>query len=79
MPHRIVALAQQYGVLLGGAHERISVTRATPGVAEALAIDVDTPLLEMDRIVYAIDGRPVEWRSATCNLANGNYYSVEMT
>jgi GntR family transcriptional regulator len=79
VPHRIVALAQQFGILLGGAQERLAVTRATPSVAEALAVETDTPLLELDRIVHSIDGRPVEWRSAMCHLGDGDYYSVEMT
>lgn len=79
VPHRIVALAQQFGILLGGAQERLTVTRANPTIAEALAVDVDTPLLELDRIVYGIDGKPVEWRSAMCHLNQGDYYSVDMT
>jgi GntR family transcriptional regulator len=79
IPSRIVALAQQFGVLLGGAQERVTVTKATSTVAEALAIEVDAPLLELDRIVFAIDGRPVEWRSAMCHLSDGNHYSVDMT
>lgn len=79
IPPRIVALAQQYGVLLGGAQEKVMATRATASIAEALAIDVGTPLLELDRLVYAIDGKPVEWRFATCNLIDGDYYSVDIT
>lgn len=79
VPHRIVAIAQQYGVLLGGAQERVTVSRASASIAEALAIEVDTPLLELDRVVFSIDGRPVEWRSAMCHLADSGYYSVDMT
>lgn len=79
IPPRIVALAQQFGVLLGGAHERVTATSATAAIAEALAIDVGTPLLELDRLVFAIDGRPVEWRSAMCHLPDGDHYSVDMT
>jgi GntR family transcriptional regulator len=75
---RIVALAQQFGILLGGAQERVTVTRATTSIAEALGVDVDTPLLELDRVVFSIDGRPIEWRSAMCNLSDGDYYSVDM-
>jgi len=78
-PQRVDALAQQYGILLGSARERVTVARASPNIAEALAVAVDTPLLELDRIVYAIDRRPVEWRSAMCNLLDGHHYAVEMT
>lgn len=75
---RIVALAQQYGLLLRGASEKISVMNASAEVAEALAVEDGTPLLTMDRVVTAIDGAPVEWRFAQCHLADGAYYSVEM-
>lgn len=78
VPQRIVALAQQYGVLLGGANEKVSVIKATADVAEALAVEDGTPLLTMDRVVTAIDGAPVEWRFAQCHLADGAYYSVDM-
>jgi GntR family transcriptional regulator len=77
-PQRVDVLAQQYGILLGSARERVKVARASASVAEALAIQVDTPLLELDRIVYAIDRRPVEWRSAMCHLADGHHYAVDM-
>ncbi len=78
VPQRIVALAQQFGILLGGAQERITVARANASMAEALAVDVDTPLLELDRVVFSIDGRPLEWRSAMCHLGDGHYYAVDM-
>ena len=32
-----------------------------------------TPLLKLDRIVYAIDGRPIEWRVASCHLRDMHY------
>lgn len=79
IPHRIVAIAQQFGILLGGAQERVTVSRAQPSIAEALSVEVDTPLLELDRVVVSIDGRPVEWRAAMCNLSQGSYYAVDMT
>lgn len=78
-PQRIDVLAQQYGILLGSARERVTVARASPSIAEALAVSPNTPLLELDRIVYAIDRKPIEWRSAMCNLADGHHYSVDMT
>jgi GntR family transcriptional regulator len=32
-----------------------------------------TPVLRLDRLVLAIDGRPVEWRVATCHLGEERY------
>lgn len=76
--HRIVLLAQQYGILLGKAEERVSIGTASPAVAEALGIEPDAPLLLLDRVVHTLDGRPIEWRVAHCHLAD-QYYLAEMT
>jgi GntR family transcriptional regulator len=75
--NRIVCLAQEHGVLLGRAEERISVGAASPDVAEALSIAPGSPVAMLDRVVRAIDGRCVEWRIAWCQLAK-NYYLAQM-
>jgi len=75
--HRIVCLAHKYGILLGKADERISVLAASPDVAEALSIAVGSPVAVLDRVVRAIDGRPVEWRMAWCQLTK-NHYLAQM-
>jgi GntR family transcriptional regulator len=66
-------LAQQNGLLLGGAQERISLGAAYHEAAEALDIAQGSPIMVLDRIVHTIDGRPVEWRIGQCRLA-ANYY-----
>jgi len=73
----IVVLAHRYGVLLARAEEKIGVETAKGAVAETLKIDEGTPLLTLNSVVYAIDGRPIEWRIARCHLAN-NYYMTEI-
>jgi GntR family transcriptional regulator len=78
-PHRIAAIAQEYGILLGRADERISIRNAPAYVAEALCIAPDTPVMRLDRIIRMLDGQPVEWRIAHCNLAGGCFYLAEMT
>ncbi len=75
--HSIVALAQEHGVLLGTAEERISTTKASADVAKALAIDVGAPIAVLDRIVRSISGDPVEWRVAWCELSE-NHYLAQM-
>jgi GntR family transcriptional regulator len=75
--HRIVAMAQEHGVLLGKSVERISVNIASPDVAEALGVELGTPVAMLDRIVRSIDGDPVEWRLAWCELTE-NYYLASM-
>lgn len=71
--HCIVALAKSYGIFLGKAEERISLGAASAGVAQALHIPKDSPVAIMDRVVQAIDGRPVEWRMAWCELRDNHY------
>jgi GntR family transcriptional regulator len=77
IPSSIVVLSHRYGVLLARAEERISVTTADHPAAEALSIADGTPLLKLDAVVYAIDGRPIEWRIARCDLGD-MYYMTEI-
>jgi GntR family transcriptional regulator len=74
--HRIVVLAQQFGVLLGKGEERITIASASPDVAGALQVEPATPILNLDRVVYTFDGRPAEWRLARCHLSD-EYYLAE--
>lgn len=75
VPPSIVVLAHRYGVLLARAEERIGVASATGDIALNLDVADGTPLLTLDCVVYAIDGRPVEWRTAHCHLGKSHYYS----
>src|SRR5712692_22929 len=47
----VSVLAQQYGILLGKAEERISMATAPPAIAHILGIAPDTPVLLLDRVV----------------------------
>lgn len=69
----LTELAGQYGVLLGKAEERVSVKDAPLGVAEALGIALGSPVLVLDRVVFALDGRPAEWRMGWCHISDGHY------
>jgi GntR family transcriptional regulator len=71
----IVVLAHHHGVLLARAEEKLGVAAATGDIAKALKVAEGTPLLTLDCIVYAIDGRPIEWRVAHCNLRDNHYYA----
>jgi len=73
----IVVLAHSYGVLLARASEKISVTTAEGSVAEELKVAKGTPLLKLDCVVFAIDGRPIEWHTSQCHL-HDNYYMTEI-
>lgn len=73
LPQRIADLAQEFGLVLGRGMETVSVAAAGAAAAESLAIERGTPVLQLDRVVFAIDGRPVEWRLAACHLRDEAY------
>jgi GntR family transcriptional regulator len=75
--HRITLLAQQFGLLLGKAQEQVRIGTADAMTAKELAVSEGAPLLELDRVVYALDGRPVEWRLAKCHFVD-QVYCAEM-
>jgi GntR family transcriptional regulator len=72
LPH-VAELAQRHGILLGKAEERVSVETATSDIAKALEIEVGAPVVVLDRVVFGLDRRPVEWRMGRCHLAGGHY------
>jgi GntR family transcriptional regulator len=72
LPH-LAVLAQKYGILLGKAEERVSIETATEPVAKALRIAAGSPIFVLDRVVSALDRRPIEWRIGRCHLAEGHY------
>ena len=53
------------------------MSAATGAVAEQLGMPEGAPVLVLDRVVYTIDGRPVEWRVGQCNPADMSY-AVEL-
>src|SRR5262245_17967358 len=65
----VVARAQRYGIVTGHATERISLGTADQARADALSVAPGTPLLIFDRVVYQVNGLPLEWRLAFCHLA----------
>ncbi len=72
----IVVLAHHFGVLLGRAEEKVGVAAARGDVAKLLNVAEGEPLLTLDCVVHAIDGRPIEWRLASCNLRENHYFAA---
>jgi GntR family transcriptional regulator len=58
------SLAQRNGILLGRAAERISVAPVEADQAAALGIEVGTTVVVLDRVAYAADRTPLQWRLA---------------
>jgi GntR family transcriptional regulator len=73
--HHTVELAQGFGLLPGKAEERVRIGTAPPETADALGIEPGAAVLLLDRVVLALDGRPVEWRVGHCHLAGLRYAS----
>ena len=69
---------KDYGVLVGRGDERLTPVAAKGKVAQHLAVRTGTPLIRIDRVVYGIDDRAVEWRLSFCNLG-GLHYRARLT
>ena len=65
----------QYGITIGKARELSSAVAATAKEAAQLEVKPGTPLLQVDRIAYGVDGRPVEWRVSRCHTQHYRYLS----
>ena len=79
LPNTLYTLfARDYGVTVGKAVERLRAVTAAPDVARQLAIEPNHPLLEIDRVALALDGRPFEWRISLCHTAE-TAYSVTLS
>ena len=74
---RIIVLAQEYGLFPGKAAERVSLGQPSATVAQALGVAPGSPIMVLDRVVAALDGRPIEWRMGYCHLVD-KYYMAEM-
>ena len=70
-------LAQEYGILLGKAEERVSLSGASPASPRSSGSPPARPSWCWTGVVLALDGRPIEWRMGWCHLAD-RYYMAEM-
>ena len=67
----VVTLAQRYGLLTGSASERITIAPADAMRADVLNVAPGAPLLNFDRVVFELNGLPLEWRLGYCHLTSG--------
>jgi GntR family transcriptional regulator len=56
----VLSLLEQHGLTIDYIEQTISAAIATRAVARALALEPGAPVLEVERMVFASDGRPVE-------------------
>ncbi|WP_186418790.1 tripartite tricarboxylate transporter substrate-binding protein [Bosea sp. CS1GBMeth4] len=71
----LLALLERSGVVVTRASQTISATLAGPDVAEALGLEVGSPLLSLTRVVYGPDDKGVEHLHA---LYRPDRYSFRM-
>ena len=60
----LLELLERSGVSAAKAHQTISATLASPEVADALGVEIGSPLLSLTRVVLGADGRGIEYLSA---------------
>ena len=74
LPNTLYTLfALDYGVTVGRAEERLRAVPAGGEAARQLGLERNHPLLEIDRVARALDGRPVEWRISLCDTGDTAY------
>lgn len=74
VPNTLYDLFQKvYGVLLTRTADRLSAVAADAPTAATLGVLEGHPLLRIDRIAYALDDQPIEWRVSLCRLEAGYY------
>ena len=72
---QVALLARHYGVLLGKVSERIATEPASVEVLESLGVAEGAIVVVLDRVILALDGRPIEWRIGWCNLGGKHYHA----
>jgi GntR family transcriptional regulator len=74
LPNELYKLYQdRFGVSVARAAENLKAIAASPEDAAYLGLRSGAPLLEIDRVAYALDGRACEWRVSRCTTARHHY------
>jgi GntR family transcriptional regulator len=73
--HLYLAYAE-LGVFVTQADDRVTALAADAAGAGQLDVSVAAPVLAIERIAYALDGRPVELRSSLFALAGAAYHGA---
>lgn len=74
--NRIASIAQQYGIHLAYAAERVSPANCPKDIAGRLQIEPEAMVLHLERTIYSDRAVRVEWREAWCHLQNRSYIVI---
>lgn len=76
IPNNIYGLySSRYGVTVARAVEKLKAVGADASEARQLDCAFGTPLLEIDRCAFGLNGRAVEWRVSRCLTDHHHYLS----
>lgn len=76
IPNNIYSLyADRFGVTIARAQEKLKAVALPAEQARLLGVDAGAPVLRIDRLAIALDGRPVEWRVSYCLTEDFHYLS----
>lgn len=76
LPNNLYGLyATRFGVGIARASEKLKAVACPAGVARDLGIEPGAPIIEIDRLAYDLDGKPVEWRLSLCRTDTIHYGS----
>jgi GntR family transcriptional regulator len=76
VPNNLYELyASEFGVTIGRASEKLKAVAAPEREAKALGMPEGSPLLQIDRLAFGLDGQPVEWRVSLCRTDTIHYAS----
>jgi GntR family transcriptional regulator len=76
LPNNLYELYRSdFGVTIVRASEKLKAVAATRREAKPLGLQPGAPLLSIDRIAIAADGRPAEWRLSLCRTERLHYWS----
>ena len=78
LPNTLYSLyATQFGITIAGASEKLKAIVLPGREAVLLGSTEGSPVLEIDRIAYDLEGRRVEWRLSLC-LTDDIHYASEL-
>jgi GntR family transcriptional regulator len=69
-------LERDYGVLVVRANERLRARLATDHETKILELAPNTPVLDIERLSYTIDGLPIEFRHMICETSKQHYATI---
>jgi GntR family transcriptional regulator len=78
IPNNVYRLySERWGITIARASERLKAIPADAGDARQLGVAPGTPLLEIARVAYDLENKPVEYRVSRC-LTDGVHYASDL-